>query len=172
MAVVPFALAVGIDIGIVGEREVDDAVEALSSAENLGAVLRNCAGLGVHALVVGETCTSPYLRRAVRSSMGAIFELPVIETASLLETLKQLRQRGVRCVAAHPHTQGRTLSQADLRGSCCIVLGSEGNGLSPGVLAACDDAAAIPMPPTVDSLNVGSAAAIFFYEAKRQRNQT
>jgi tRNA G18 (ribose-2'-O)-methylase SpoU len=148
------------------------AVEALSSAENLGAVVRNCAGLGVHALVVGETCTSPYLRRAVRSSMGAIFELPVIETASLLETLKHLRRRGVRSVAAHPHTQGRTLSQADLRGSCCIVLGSEGNGLSPAVLAACDDAAAIPMPPTVDSLNVGSAAAIFFYEAKRQRNQT
>lgn len=148
------------------------AVEALSSAENLGVVVRNCAGLGVQALVVGETCTSPYLRRAVRSSMGAIFELPVIETASLLETLKHLRQRGIRCVAAHPHTKGRTLSQTDLRGSCCIVLGSEGNGLSPAVLAACDDAAAIPMPPRVDSLNVGSAAAIFFYEAKRQRNQT
>jgi tRNA G18 (ribose-2'-O)-methylase SpoU len=51
------------------------------------------------------------------------------------------------------------------------VLGSEGNGLSPAVLEVCDEAAAIPMPPTVDSLNVGSAAAIFFYEAKRQRNQ-
>jgi tRNA G18 (ribose-2'-O)-methylase SpoU len=147
------------------------AVEGLSSAENLGAVVRNCAGLGVQALVVGETCTSPYLRRAVRSSMGAIFELPVIETASLVETLKQVRQRGVRCVAAHPHTNGHTLAQANLRASCCIVLGSEGNGLSPAVLEVCDEAAAIPMPPTVDSLNVGSAAAIFFYEAKRQRNQ-
>mgnify|MGYP001329875840 CR=1 FL=1 len=55
--------------------------------------------------------------------------------------------------------------------SCCLVFGSEGHGLSPAALAACDDAAAIPMPPTVDSLNVGSAAAIFLYEANRQRGR-
>src|SRR6266545_5707991 len=57
------------------------AVEGLSNAENLGVVVRNCGAFGVDALLVGETSSSPYLRRAVRSSMGVIFRLPVVETA-------------------------------------------------------------------------------------------
>src|SRR5438309_4412383 len=63
------------------------AVDGLTNAVNLGLVARNSAALGVQALLVGETCSSPFLRRAVRSSMGAIFQLPVVELASLLETL-------------------------------------------------------------------------------------
>lgn len=145
------------------------AVDGLSSAENIGALVRNCAAFGVQALLVGETSASPFLRRAVRSSMGAIFHLPVLETASLAGTLAQLRARDVRSIAAHPHAQDRRLSQTDFSGDCCLVFGSEGCGLSPVVLAACQQAAAIPMPPSVDSLNVASAAAVFLYEASRQR---
>jgi TrmH family RNA methyltransferase len=63
------------------------------------------------------------------------------------------------------------LSLADFTGDCCIVFGSEGYGLTPNVLAACDEAIAVPMPATVDSLNVGSAAAVFLYEASRQRGK-
>lgn len=163
------------------------AVEALTNAENLGAITRNCVAFGVQALIVGETSSGPFLRRAVRNSMGAILQLPVIELArlgqwrpttftphttalTLVECLNELRARGIRCIAAHPHTDKRILSQADFTGDCCIVLGSEGDGLSPAVLAACDDAVAIPMPPHVDSLNVAAAAAVFLYEANRQRN--
>lgn len=145
------------------------AVDGLSSAENLGALVRNCAAFRVQGLLVGETCTSPYLRRAVRSSMGTIFQMPVIESASLAGTLRELGARGIRRVAAHPHVSGRTLTQAELTRDCCIVFGSEGYGISAPVLEQCDDAVAIPMPPTVDSLNVGSAAAVFLYEASRQR---
>lgn len=145
------------------------AVDALSSAENLGALLRNCAAFGTDALIVGETSSSPFLRRAVRSSMGTVFELPIVETPNLLKCLSNLKERGVRCIAAHPHVEERTLSDADLKSDCCIVFGSEGHGITPDVLALCDDAVAIPMPPTVDSLNVGSAAAVFLYEANRQR---
>ena len=61
------------------------------------------------------------------------------------------------------------LTQAEFRGDCCIVFGSEGNGLSPEVLAACDEAVAVPMANGVDSLNVAAAAAVFLYEAARQR---
>ncbi len=147
------------------------AADGLSSAENLGALVRNCAAFNVQALIVGETCSSPFLRRAVRSSMGAIFQLPVIEAASLAETLRGLHLRGVHCVAAHPHAEGRTLSQASFAGDCCVVFGSEGYGISPAVLERCDEAVAIPMPPIVDSLNVGSAAAAFLYEANRQRGK-
>jgi|ERR1051326_60115 tRNA G18 (ribose-2'-O)-methylase SpoU len=145
------------------------AVDSLSNAENLGALVRNCVAFGTQALIVGETSSSPFLRRAVRSSMGTVFELPIIETSNLLESLSSLKERGVRCIAAHPHVEGRTLSDADFTKNCCIVFGSEGHGISQTVLELCDDAVAIPMPPTVDSLNVGSAAAVFLYEANRQR---
>lgn len=145
------------------------ALDGLSSAENVGSLVRNCAAFNVQALLVGETSGSPYLRRAVRSSMGAIFQLPIIETASLVEVLELLRARGLRVIAAHPHTDGHMLPEADFTVDCCVVFGSEGYGISPAVLAACDDAAAVPMPPMVDSLNVASAAAVFLYEANRQR---
>jgi tRNA G18 (ribose-2'-O)-methylase SpoU len=189
------------------------AVDALTSAENLGALVRNCVAFGVQALIVGETSSSPFLRRAVRNSMGTILQLPVIELAklgqrhqftakphvtdlTLAECLKELRACGVRCIAAHPHAeswsssfslpltastapqdklklelQHNTISRTDFTGDCCIVFGSEGDGISPAVLAACDEAVAIPMPPTVDSLNVGAAAAVFLYEIARQRKK-
>ena len=164
------------------------AVDGLTNAENIGLLVRNCAAFGVHALIVGETSSSPFLRRAVRNSMGTIFQLPVVELAklgqrhqfttkphvtklTLAECLCELRRRGVRCLAAHPHTDKKLLSQADFSGDCCIVFGSEGDGLSQKVLESCDEAVAIPMPPAVDSLNVGAAAAVFLYEASRQRSQ-
>ena len=126
---------------------------------------------GVRTLLVGETCSSPYMRRAVRSSMGTIFKLSVVECVSLAESLRELRRHGVWSVAAHPHTDRRTLSQARLASDCCLVFGSEGFGISTGVLAACDEHVAIPMQAGVDSLNVGSASAAFLYEAARQRGQ-
>lgn len=154
------------------------AVDGLTNSENLGALVRNCVAFGVQALFVGETSSSPFLRRAVRNSMGAIFQLPIMELGkgnsaaqTLVEILGVLRRHGVRCVAAHPRGP-KSLLKTGLRGDCCVVFGSEGEGLSGAVLAACDEAVAIPMPEKVDSLNVGAAAAVFFYEAGRQRANT
>jgi tRNA G18 (ribose-2'-O)-methylase SpoU len=147
------------------------ALEGLTNAENLGVIVRNCAAFGVHALVVGETCSTPYMRRSVRNSMGTIFKLPVVEPSSLVATLGQLRERGVLCIAAHGAAAHATLSQCDFTGDCCIVLGSEGYGLSDAVLEACDTAVSIPMANEVDSLNVGNAGAVFLYEANRQRRK-
>jgi tRNA G18 (ribose-2'-O)-methylase SpoU len=146
------------------------AVDSLTSAQNLGALVRNCAAFGVHALLVSETSSSPFLRRAVRGSMGTIFQLPVVELANLAEALRNLQRQKIRCIAAHPHTNQKMLAGADFTTDCCIVFGSEGYGLSPAVLAACDEAVAIPMGSGVDSLNVASAAAVFLYEAHRQRH--
>lgn len=145
------------------------AIDALTNAENVGTMVRNCAAFGVQALIVGETCSSPFLRRSVRSSMGTVFQLPVVEVNDLAATLQQLSRLGFRTVAAHPHATDLPLAAADLRGECCIVFGSEGYGIRPVVLAACTDAAAIPMQGGVDSLNVAAAAAVFLYEATRQR---
>ncbi len=147
------------------------AVEGLSNAENVGALVRNCAAFGVQALLVSRSSSSPFLRRAVRNSMGAIFRLPVVERLDLAETLRELRTRGVRCIAAHPHPDRQTLWQADFSPDCCVVFGSEGYGISANVLSGCDACVAIPMHSGVDSLNVGNAAAVFLYEASRQRNR-
>src|SRR5206468_1258845 len=121
-------------------------------------------------IIAAETSCSPYLRRAVRSSMGTVFKLPVMETPSLLRTLQELKQAGVKAIAAYPHTKERRISDADFGGATCIVLGAEGAGISPEILAACEEVVAIPMAAEVDSLNVGAAGAVFLYEAKRQRS--
>lgn len=145
------------------------AADGISSAQNLGSLARNCAALGVDGMIVGETSCSPYLSGAVRSSMGTIFKLPVHDSVCLAKTFDELKQHGVRCIGAHPHTRAGMQSRADFRGSCCIVFGSEGDGLSQAVLEKCDELIAIPMADGIDSLNVASAAAVFFYEANRQR---
>ena len=167
------------------------AVDELSNAENIGAFVRNCAAFGVQGLIVGETSSSPFLRRSVRNSMGTIFHLPVFEVnqqrgkladpalprrrdeagLTLVQTLRDLRANGVRCIAAHPHTDKNFLGHVDFSSDCCLVFGSEGHGISKPVLAACDEAVAIPMANGVDSLNVGAAAAAFFYEVQRQRGR-
>jgi tRNA G18 (ribose-2'-O)-methylase SpoU len=152
------------------------AVDGLTNSENLGALVRNCAAFSVHALLVGETSSSPFLRRAVRNSMGAIFQLPVVElgkgdSETLAKTLRALRQRGIRCTAAHPHGE-KFLTETNFMEDCCLVFGSEGLGISKEVLESCDEAVAIPMPEKVDSLNVGAAAAVFLYEVNRQRKKT
>ncbi|MEJ0091483.1 MAG: RNA methyltransferase [Limisphaerales bacterium] len=145
------------------------AVEGIASAENLGAVVRSCAAFGAHFLIVGETCGSPFQRRAVQGSMGTIFEQPLVRVDNLAETLAVLRTRGVRCLAAHPRPGAKKLSAVDLRGDCCLVFGAEGPGLTDMVLAACDDAVEIPMPSHMNSLNVAVATGVFLYEATRQR---
>lgn len=145
------------------------ALDKIGNAENVGTLVRNCVAFGTHALIVGETSSSPFLRRAVRNSMGAIFDLPVVESSGLVKSLLDLRARGFRCLAAHPAADGKTLARADLAKDCCLVFGNEGNGISREVLDACDEAVAIPMPPHIDSLNVATAAAVFLYEASRQR---
>jgi tRNA G18 (ribose-2'-O)-methylase SpoU len=145
------------------------AAEGIASAENLGAIVRGCAAFGVHFLIVGETCGSPFQRRAVSGSMGTIFEQPVVQVDNLVGKLTALRARGVRCLAAHPRPGAKKLSAVDLRGDCCLVFGAEGPGLTASTLVACDDAVEIPMPSYMNSLNVAAAAAVFLYEANRQR---
>jgi tRNA G18 (ribose-2'-O)-methylase SpoU len=147
------------------------AVDRIDNSENMGVIVRNCGAFGVQALLQGEKSCSPYLTRAVRTSMGAIFTLPVLQPTSLAALLPELRSHGIRCVAAHAHTNAKTLAQADLAGDCCIVLGNENSGISEPVMQACDETVAIPMEPGIDSLNVGSASAVFFYEASRQRGK-
>jgi 23S rRNA (guanosine2251-2'-O)-methyltransferase len=144
------------------------ALDGVTNPENLGVVARVAAGFSAAALLAGETSASPWLRRAVRASMGTVFLTPVYETVRLAEMLSELRENGVLVFGASP--AGR-LAPADVSwdGARCVVLGHEDRGLSAQVASVCDALIAIPMAAGVDSFNVGSAAAILLYEARRQR---
>jgi tRNA G18 (ribose-2'-O)-methylase SpoU len=147
------------------------AVDGLTNSENLGVLVRNCAAFGVQALLVGETSSSPYLRRAVRNSMGTIFKLPIVHCQHLASSLQRLHHsHSFSVIAAHPHEENKQIHQTLYGGDCCIVFGSEGSGISAEVRSICDTAVAIPMQSNVDSLNVASASAVFLYEVWRQRN--
>lgn len=146
------------------------ALDGITSAENTGVIIRNAAACGASALIAGETSADPWLRRSVRNSMGAIFRLPVAYAPELVSTLQMLRrEHGFRIVAAHPRPDATPLCAADFSRDTCVVFGSEGSGVSEAILAVCDVAVAIPMAEGIDSLNVASASAAFFYEALRQR---
>jgi tRNA G18 (ribose-2'-O)-methylase SpoU len=148
------------------------ALDGLVNAENVGLIVRNAAAFGVDAIVVGETSSSPYLRRAVRNSMGAVFRIPVVHVENLVSSLQLLLERyGTHVIAATPKG-AQTILETDFRGNVCIVLGNEGSGISPEVLTLCRQHVSIPMVNQTDSLNVATASAVFLYEAKRQRTSS
>lgn len=153
-----------------GRAKLFVALEQITSAENTGAIVRNCAACGVDALVIGETSADPYLRRAVRNSMGTVFSLPVLYAESLPATLQQLQTTyDFAIIAAHPRKGSVSMHQVDFRGNCCLVFGTEGTGLSAAVAALASTAIVIPMAQGVDSFNVACANAILLYETFRQR---
>jgi tRNA G18 (ribose-2'-O)-methylase SpoU len=90
----------------------------------MGVLARNCAAFGVQALIVGETCTTPFLRRAVRNP-GNDLQASDCRDAEPGSDFASLRERGLNCIAAHPHAQQVALPRCDFRTDCCIVLGSE-----------------------------------------------
>ncbi len=146
------------------------ALDGLVNAENVGVVVRNCAAFGVDAIIVGETSSSPYLRRAVRNSMGTVFQFPVVHTADLAGALQSLQKTfHTNIIAAHPDEQS-TIHNTNFMGNTCIVFGNEGEGISDKILKVCSSHVAIPMMNGTDSLNVASASAVFLYEARKQRD--
>jgi tRNA G18 (ribose-2'-O)-methylase SpoU len=146
------------------------ALDGLTNADNLGVIVRNCVAFGVDALIVGETSSSPYLRRAIRQSMAAVFELPVVHTDNLAQTLSIISTRnGFRTIAADAHINDIQIENADFSGNICIVFGSEGTGIRINVLDECKEKVTIPVSTKVDSMNVASASAVFLYEAEKKR---
>jgi TrmH family RNA methyltransferase len=147
------------------------ALDHVMHAENVGVVVRNCAAFGVDGIIIGETSCSPYLRRAVRNSMGAVFALPVLHVKNLRETLAGVRGQGMH-IAATDVRGTLPLAKSDFSRPVCIVFGNEESGVRPEILDLCESRVLIPMQNNTDSLNVASASAVFLYEAARQRKGT
>jgi tRNA G18 (ribose-2'-O)-methylase SpoU len=148
-------------------------LEGVNNPTNMGVILRAAAGLAVDAFLLDPTCCDPLYRRSARVSMGEAFALPYARLEPLPAGLDPLRAAGVTLLALTPAADaediGRLAVGPDER--VALLLGSEGPGLSPAALAAADRRVRIPMSGRVDSINVGSAAAIAFYALGRARRR-
>jgi tRNA G18 (ribose-2'-O)-methylase SpoU len=145
------------------------ALDGVTNAQNTGAVARCAGAFGATGFVTSETGAPPWVRRAVRGSMGALFDLRARRAGDLAEAVRALRRLGLRAVAADLRPGAVPVETARLDGPLLVVLGNEDTGIRPEVAAACDEIVAVPMPPTVDSLNVACAAAVVLYEVSRRR---
>ena len=145
-------------------------VEGVEKPGNLGAVCRSADGAGLDALIAAGGSTGavdPWNPNAIRASLGTVFTLP-LAVAATDDVLAWLRRSALRIVAARVDG-GVPYTEVDMTGPVALVLGSEAHGLT-GAWSGIDvTAVKLPMLGRADSLNVAAAAAILFYEARRQR---
>ena len=140
-------------------------LDGLQDPGNVGTIWRTADALGADGLILINRCADPYGSKAVRASMGACFRLPVYEGA-WEQVLPLLERSGLPVYAAALGEHTQDVKTADLRRSA-VVIGSEGQGISPQVLAACGQRLKIPMRARCESLNAAVAAAVILWEMGR-----
>lgn len=149
--------------------------EDLVDHSNVGAIVRNAAGLGWDAVLLAPRCADPLYRRAIKTSMGAVFSLPWARLNDWHAGLDQLKEAGFTVVAMALRADAITLDElaVDLRAHprrIALVVGTEGAGLSEHWLGEADLVMRIPMGHGVDSLNVAAAAAVACYMLSPDRS--
>ena len=143
-------------------------LEAVEKPGNLGAVLRSADASGVDAVIVCDPLTDMYNPNLIRSSIGAIFTVPVA-TATSENTISWLKANGIKIYTAQLQ-DSEWYYDTDMKGGTAIVMGTEATGLTDCWRKAADAHIKIPMLGRLDSLNVSVSAAILMFEAVRQRN--
>ena len=149
-------------------------LEGIVDSTNVGAIFRSAAALNMDAVLINPSCCDPLCRRAVRVSMGTVFQVP---WAKLGETpadwpgqgLARLRAMGFKTAAMALSDRSVPIDDEALAAEpkLAIVLGTEGDGLAHATIAACDYTVKIPMSHGVDSLNVAAASAVAFWQLGR-----
>ncbi len=151
----------------------DDATllihENINNPTNMGVILRCAAALGVGGLLMDQTCSDPLYRRSVRVSMGEAFSMPYARFDDWPSGLSQVEEAGYEVWALTPADDAEDISQIRTDKKIALMLGAEAPGLTDQALAAATRKVKIPMTGTVDSLNVGVAAAIAFYAVQQNR---
>ncbi len=142
-------------------------LDGVVDSTNIGAIFRSAAALGVDAVVVTPTSCDPLNRRVVRVSMGTVFQVPWTEAA---DAPARLSAMGFTTVALALTDKSVSIDDPVLTGHdrLALILGSEGWGLDADVIADADFTARIPMAHNVDSLNVGAAAAVAFWQLRQR----
>ena len=155
-----------------GARRVA-VLEGIVDSTNIGAIFRSAAALRMDAVLVTPTCSDPLYRRAVRVSMGTVFQVPWTrigdQPADWPEAgLERLRALGFKTAAMALSDDSVSIEDPRLAAEerLAIVLGTEGDGLAQRTIAGCDYTVRIPMSHGVDSLNVAAASAVAFWELR------
>jgi TrmH family RNA methyltransferase len=151
-------------------RKADFVLVAIDVQDpgNLGSLVRTAEAGGVSGVLVTGNSAHPFSWKAVRGSMGSVLRVPVATVASVGGALSCLGQAGLHTVAAVAR-EGSLPEQVQWGGRIALLLGGEGAGLDPAVVAAAEQRVTIPMARPVESLNVAVAAGILIYAARQQR---
>jgi len=134
---------------------------------NLGAIIRTASAVGVTGIILSPGTVDPYNEKTIRSTMGAILSIPILESIQVEDFLAQARSNQVKVVAGDLHGN-KPHSFSSFSGKVCIAVGNEAGGISPELRAGADELVTIPLKHSVESLNVAVAAAILLYEKIRQ----
>lgn len=149
------------------EKPLIVVLESVEKPGNLGAVLRSADASGVDAVIVCDPLTDLYNPNLIRSSIGAVFTVPVVACSSE-ECIAFLKSKGVNILTAQLQ-DSQSYYNIDMRCATAIVMGTESTGLTDQWRQAADAHIRIPMKGALDSLNVSVSAAILMFEALRQR---
>lgn len=148
-------------------------LENIADSTNVGAIFRSAAALNMDAVLVTPSCCDPLCRRAVRVSMGTIFQVPWTRIGNSSSEwprpgIQRLQRLGFKTVAMALNDNAVSIEHPQLmcEEKLAIILGTEGNGLSPATTADCDYTVCIPMSHNVDSLNVAAASAVAFWQLR------
>ena len=148
-------------------------LEGIVDSTNMGAIFRSAAALGMDAVLLTPTCCDPLCRRAVRVSMGTIFQVPWARIGDCPADWPQagmelLHQNGFATAAMALDDRAISIDDVRLRQEekLAVLLGTEGDGLSHQTIAHCDYTVMIPMEHGVDSLNVAAASAVAFWQLR------
>jgi TrmH family RNA methyltransferase len=141
-------------------------LDGIQDPGNMGTILRTAAAFGVGQVLLTGECTDPFSPKTVRATMGAIFRMPVRRVT--LTDLAEMKSAGIPVYGAALREGSEDIRSVPVE-SGVVAIGSEGRGLSEGVLALCDKTVIIPMAPGTESLNAAAAAAIVMWEAARRR---
>ena len=141
-------------------------LEDVMNPTNIGAIIRSAAALHMDALVLTSACSDPLYRRAIRVSMGNVFQIPWTYFPKGADWTNQLHQLGYKTVAMALKEDSLDIYDPRLQqeDKLAVVLGTEGDGLAAETIAHCDYTVRIPMSHGVDSLNVAAASAVAFYQ--------
>lgn len=143
-------------------------LDQITDARNFGAIIRTAECCGVHAIIVQNKGGAPVNADTVKTSAGAVFNIPICKVNHIKDAIYYLQGSGVNVVAATEKSE-TTLYDINLNQPTALVMGSEGRGINPSVLKIVDKRAKLPMFGTIGSLNVSVACGAFLYEIVRQR---
>jgi len=141
-------------------------LDEISSTQNIGAIARSAAAIGIDSYLLPSYGPHPYSRRALRVSMGHIAMLKTHIYTDMKETINQLKSNGYYIYAAEVTPNSTALSKVQIKDKWVLLMGHEGSGLSQEVLALCDEVVTIEMMEGIKSFNVGIAASIMMYQFK------